>query len=138
VTATTPVDSVATSGAIREVDAGGIDRYLFGATSSFDDRTDVVKGKMRWDIDTDTRLFAMLAYQESSSKLLDHESYLRDVRCVNGAQRAVAPPLIFCLVHLSIGELAMVAVRMSPSSNGRQRFPAHTPHFGAYKNPDWA
>lgn len=78
VTATTPVDSVATSGAIREIDAGGIDRYLFGATSSFDDRTDVVKAKMRWDVDTDTRLFATVAYQENSSKLLDHESYLRD------------------------------------------------------------
>jgi iron complex outermembrane recepter protein len=78
VTATTPVDSVAASGAIREIDAGGIDRYLFGSTSTFDDRTDVVKGKMRWDIDADTRLFATVAYQEGRSKLLDHETYLRD------------------------------------------------------------
>ncbi len=76
VTGTTPVDSIATSGAIREVDAGGIDRYLFGTSSTFNDTTDVVKGKLKWDIDEDTRLFATLAYQEASSELLNHESYL--------------------------------------------------------------
>lgn len=78
VTGTTPVDAVAMSGAIRQTDAAGIDRYLFGSTSTFNDRTDVVKGKVKWDIDADTRLFATLAYQEGSSDLLDHESYLRD------------------------------------------------------------
>jgi iron complex outermembrane receptor protein len=77
-TATTPVDRIAVSGALRETDAGGIDRYLFGSTSTFDDRTDMVKGKVKWDIDGDTRLFATLAYQEARSQLLDHESYLRD------------------------------------------------------------
>lgn len=78
VTGTTPVDSVASRGAIRQIDAAGIDRYLFGTTSTFDDRTDMVKGKLKWDIDADTRLFATLAYQEGRSRLLDHESYLRD------------------------------------------------------------
>lgn len=78
VTGATPIDAIAMTGAIRETDAAGIERYLFGSTSTFNDRTDVVKGKVKWDVNADTRLFATLAYQEGSSELLDHESYLRD------------------------------------------------------------
>lgn len=110
--ATTPVDTVAASGAIRQTDAGGIDRYLFGATSSFDDRTDVVKGKVRWDIDADTRLFATLAYQEGSSKLLDHESYLRDAAgnaILSG--RVQIGDRVFNLNNVSILQLNVTANR---------------------------
>jgi iron complex outermembrane receptor protein len=112
VTATTPVDTVATSGATREIDAGGIDRYLFGATSTFDDRTDVVKGKMRWDIDADTRLFATLAYQEGSSQLLHHESYLRDAAgnaIVSG--RVQIDDRVFNLNNISILQLNVTESR---------------------------
>lgn len=112
VTGTTPVDSVAVSGAIREVDAGGIDRYLFGTSSTFDDTTDVVKGKLKWDIDEDTRLFATLAYQEASSELLNHESYLRDATghpILRG--RVQIGDRVFNLNSLSILQLNVTASR---------------------------
>ncbi|MFC4309399.1 TonB-dependent receptor [Steroidobacter flavus] len=112
VTGTTPVDAIAASGAIREIDAGGIDRYLFGTSSTFDDTTDVVKGKVKWDIDEDTRLFATLAYQEASSQLLNHQSYLRDA---NGNQiirgRVQIGDRVFNLNNLSILQLNVTASR---------------------------
>jgi iron complex outermembrane receptor protein len=112
VSATTPVDKIAVSGALRETDPGGIDRYLFGSTSTFDDRSDMIKGKVKWDIDADTRIFATLAYQEASSKLLDHESYLRDAAgnpILSGRVRI--DNRVFNLNTLSILQLNVTASR---------------------------
>jgi iron complex outermembrane receptor protein len=78
------------SGAIRETDAAGIDRYVFGTSSVFDESADLVKSKVSWDIDPGTRLFATVAYRDQKSRVMNPESYLRDAggnRVITGRVR---------------------------------------------------
>lgn len=74
----TTVAGTPVTGAYRFTDYLGADRWVIGALGSSTNKQTTLKGKAAWDIDNDTRLFAMVAYRDFRQTYLDPDIYLRD------------------------------------------------------------
>lgn len=75
---TSPAAGTAVTGALAETDATGTARYVIGSSGATKTNSDLVKAKLAWDANADTRLMLTAAYRDLRYHSLAPETYLSD------------------------------------------------------------